>query len=94
MKHTLIGTLAAAEIRPLLQDNGFPVKDVFTPYESQGIWAAVQVNRRALRALKTDASEFCTKIGSLVFRHKCGMQIHRLLIVGDDIDPFNFNGVI
>lgn len=92
--HTLIGTLAAAEIRQLLQDNGLPVKEVFTPYESQVIWAAIQIDRKALRALKTNATELCNKIGNLVFRHKCGMQIHRLLVVGDDINPFNFNDVI
>lgn len=90
----MIGTLAAAEIRQLLQENGLPVKELFTPYESQVIWAAIQVDRKTLRALKTEATEFCNKTGNLVFRHKCGMQIHRLLIVGDDIDPFKFDDVI
>ncbi|KAF2496464.1 UbiD family decarboxylase [Lophium mytilinum] len=92
--HTMIGTLASAEIRQLLQDNGLPVKQVFTLYESQVIWAAIQVDRTALRALRTNAAELCNKIGNLVFRNKCGMQIHRLLVVGDDIDPFNFNDVM
>jgi UbiD family decarboxylase len=92
--HTVIGTLAAAEMRQLLQDNGFPVKQVFALYESQVIWAAVQVDRGALSALNLDAKEFCERVGNLVFRHKCGMQIHRLLIVGDDIDPFSFNDVM
>jgi UbiD family decarboxylase len=92
--HTMIGTLASAECRQLLQDNGLPVTEVFTPYESQVIWAAVQVDRVALRAMKTNAKELCEKIGNLVFRHKCGMQIHRLLIVGDDIDPFKFEDVM
>jgi UbiD family decarboxylase len=90
----MIGTLAAAEMRQLLQDNGFPVKQVFALYESQVIWAAVQVDRGALSALNLDAKEFCERVGNLVFRHKCGMQIHRLLIVGDDIDPFSFNDVM
>ncbi|GIC90361.1 UbiD family decarboxylase [Aspergillus udagawae] len=92
--HTLIGTLAAAEIRQLLQENGLPVLNVFTPYETQVIWAAVQVDRKKLWALRTNAADFCRKIGDLIFRRKCGMQIHRLLIVGDDIDPFNFKDVI
>jgi phenacrylate decarboxylase len=47
-----------------------------------------------LTALGTNATEFCNKIGNLVFRHKCGMQIHRLLVVGDDIDPFNWEDVV
>ena len=92
--HTMIGTLASAEMRQLLQDNGLPVKEVFAFYESQVIWAAIQVNRAGLRALKTNAAEFCNKIGNLVFRNKCGMQIHRLLVVGDDIDPFRFEDVM
>lgn len=92
--HTMIGTLASAEMRQLLQDNGFPVKQVFALYESQVIWAAVQVDREALSLLKTNAKEFCERVGNLVFRHKSGMQIHRLLIVGDDIDPFSFNDVM
>lgn len=92
--HTMIGTLASAEMRQLLQDEGFPVKQVFALYESQVIWAAVQVDRQALSLLKTNAEEFCERVGNLVFRHKSGMQIHRLLIVGDDIDPFSFNDVM
>ncbi|KAL3484329.1 UbiD family decarboxylase [Aspergillus germanicus] len=92
--HTLIGTLASAEIRQLLQENGLPVLNVFTPYETQVIWAAVQVDRKKLWELKTNAEDFCRKIGDLVFRRKCGMQIHRLLVVGDDIDPFSFKDVI
>lgn len=92
--HTMIGTLASAEVKQLLQDNGLPVLDVFTPYESQVIWAAIQVDRSALRKLNTNAKDFCNKIGNIVFRHKSGMQIHRLLIVGDDVNPFKFEDVI
>jgi phenacrylate decarboxylase len=73
---TMIGTLAKAEIRQLLQDNGLPVKEVFALYESQVIWAAVQFDRTALRSIQTNAKELCGKTGNLVFRHKCGMQIH------------------
>lgn len=92
--HTMIGTLAAAEMKQLLRDEGLPVLDVFTPFESQVIWAAVQVDRKELAKLRTNATEFCNRIGNLVFRHKCGMQIHRLLVVGDDVDPFKFEDVM
>jgi hypothetical protein len=37
----MIGTLASAEMRQLLQDDGSPVTQVFALYESQVIWAAV-----------------------------------------------------
>ncbi|WJG37218.1 uncharacterized protein FOBCDRAFT_245597 [Fusarium oxysporum Fo47] len=76
----MIGTFASAEIRQLLQDHGFP-----------GIWAALQVDRMKLAALNTTAKEFYIKLGDLVFRNKCGMQIHRLLVVGEDINPFDVN---
>ena len=92
--HTMIGTLAAAEIKQLLLENNYPVLNVFTPYESQVIWSVVQVSRSELAKRQTTATQFCNDIGNLVFRHKCGMQIHRLLIVGDDIDPFNINDVL
>lgn len=92
--HTMIGTLASAEMRQLLQENDFPVKEVFALYESQVIWAAIQIDRQALALLKTNAEQFCKRIGDLVFRNKCGMQIHRLLIIGDDIDPFKFEDVM
>jgi UbiD family decarboxylase len=92
--HIMIGTLASAESRQLLQDKGLPIKQVFTLYEPQVIWATIPVDRTAMRALRTNAKDLCNKIGNLVFRNKCGMQIHRLLVVGDDIDPFNFNDVM
>ncbi|KAK4032319.1 ferulic acid decarboxylase 1 [Parachaetomium inaequale] len=90
--HTMIGTLAAAEMREQLQRAGLPVLQVFTPYETQVIWAVVQVDRIRLREMKTNAKALCTAIGDVVFRQKCGMQVHRVLVVGDDIDPFDFAG--
>jgi UbiD family decarboxylase len=90
----MIGTLASAEMRQLLQDDGSPVTQVFALYESQVIWAAVQIDRAALSQRQITAKEFCSRVGNLIFRHKCGMQMHRMLIVGDDIDPFSFNDVM
>ncbi|KAF5979426.1 ferulic acid decarboxylase 1 [Fusarium coicis] len=91
--HTMIGTLASAEIRHLLQEHGLAVTQVFALFETQVIWAAVQVDRKRLAEMKTNAKDFCTKIGDLVFRNKCRMQIHRLLVIGEDINPFDMNDV-
>ncbi|SCV28321.1 related to 3-polyprenyl-4-hydroxybenzoate decarboxylase and related decarboxylases [Fusarium fujikuroi] len=91
--HTMIGTLASAEIRHLLQQHGLPVTQVFALFETQVIWAAVQVDRKKLAEMKTNAKDLCTKIGDLVFHNKCGMQIHRLLVVGEDINPFDMHDV-
>ncbi|EFX01795.1 carboxy-lyase-like protein [Grosmannia clavigera kw1407] len=92
--HTMIGPLAAVEIGFLLKSNDFPVKEVFAPFESQATWVAIQIDGEKLRALKTDAETFARKVGDLVFRNKAGATIHRLLLVGDDIDVYNFKDVI
>ncbi|KAH6871623.1 UbiD decarboxylyase family [Thelonectria olida] len=92
--HTMIGPLAAAEIGFLLKSHGIPIKESFSPFESQVTWVALQVDGEKLRSLGTNSEEFCRKIGSLVFNHKVGYTIHRLVIVGDDIDVYDFKDVI
>lgn len=92
--HTMIGPLAAAEIGYLLKSQGIPITESFSPLESQVTWVALQVDTTKLRALKTTPEEFCRKIGEIVFSHKAGYTIHRLLIVGEDIDIYNFKDVI
>lgn len=94
LQHTLIGSLAAAEIRQLLQDSGIPVKEAFAPFESQVTWVALQIDTEKLRSLKTTSAEFAKKIGDIVFNHKTGYTIHRLVLVGDDIDVYDFKDVI
>ncbi len=90
----MIGPLAAAEIGFRLKSEGLPIKEAFSPFESQVTWVAIQVDTEKLRELKATAEEFCRKVGGLVFRHKVGYTIHRLLLVGDDIDVYNFDDVI
>jgi len=92
--HTLIGTLNAAEILQLLRENDFPVNEVMVPYESQVTWAAIQIDTEKLRALKTNSKDFSKKVGDLIFNHKCGSTIHRLVLVGPDINVFDFKDVI
>jgi UbiD family decarboxylase len=94
LQHTLIGSLAAAEIRQILQDNDMPIKEAFAPFESQVTWVALQVDTEKLRAMKTTPAEFSKKIGDLIFQHKAGYTIHRLVLVGDDIDVYNFKDVM
>ena len=92
--HTLIGTLAAAEIRRLCQDHGLPIKEAFAPFESQVTWVALKVDTEKLRAMKITPEEFRKKIGDLIFYNKAGYTIHRLVLVGEDIDIFNFKDVM
>jgi UbiD family decarboxylase len=90
----MIGPLAAAEIGFLLRSQGFPIKEAYSPFESQVTWVVLQVDTEKLLELNTSSEEFCRKIGDLVFRHKVGYTIHRLVIIGDDINAYDFKDVI
>lgn len=90
----MIGPLAAAEISFLLRSKGIPIKEAFSNFESQVTWVALQVDTDALRKMKTTASEFCKKVGEIVFNDKVGYTIHRLALVGEDIDVYDFKDVI
>ena len=90
----MIGPLAAAEIHQLCKDAGLPVKEAMSPFESQVTWVALQIDTAALRKEKTTSAEFCKKIGDLIFNHKAGYTIHRLVLVGEDIDVYNWKDVI
>jgi UbiD family decarboxylase len=90
----MIGTLAAAEIRQLCQENGLPIQEAFAPFETQVTWVALQVDTAALRKGEWTPARFRKAIGDLVFNHKVGYTIHRLVLVGDDIDVYDFKDVI
>ncbi|KAI1387612.1 putative 3-octaprenyl-4-hydroxybenzoate carboxy-lyase [Hypoxylon trugodes] len=90
---TMIGPLAAAEIGFLLKSKGFPIKESWSPFESQVTWVVLQIDTEKLRAMKTTPAEFSRGIGDIVFHAKCGSMIHRLVLVGDDIDIYNFKDV-
>ncbi|KAL1963748.1 hypothetical protein VTN77DRAFT_7814 [Rasamsonia byssochlamydoides] len=92
--HTMIGSLAAAEIRKICQQAGLPITDAFAPFESQVTWVALKVDTAQLRRLKTNSKEFSKKVGDLVFNHKAGYTVHRLVLVGDDIDVYNGKDVL
>ncbi|KAK6206546.1 Ferulic acid decarboxylase 1 [Pestalotiopsis sp. IQ-011] len=92
--HTMIGPLAAAEIGFLLKSKGLPIKQAFSPFESQVTWVALQVDTAALRASKMSPKDFCQQVGDVVFRHKVGYTIHRLVLVGEDIDIYDFKDVM
>ncbi|KAH7065584.1 putative 3-octaprenyl-4-hydroxybenzoate carboxy-lyase [Macrophomina phaseolina] len=92
--HTMIGSLAAAEIRHLCQSAGLPITDAFAPFESQVTWAALRVDTAALRAMQTDSKTFSKRVGDLVFNHKAGYTIHRIVLVGDDIDVYDGRDVL
>jgi UbiD family decarboxylase len=90
----MIGSLAAAEIRKICQLEGLPVTDAFAPFESQVTWVALRIDTEKLRAMKTNSKDFSKRIGDLVFNHKAGYTIHRLVLVGDDIDVYDGKDVM
>ncbi|ESZ91008.1 3-octaprenyl-4-hydroxybenzoate carboxy-lyase [Sclerotinia borealis F-4128] len=91
---TLIGSLAAAEIRRICQDAGLPVTDVFAPFESQVTWVALKIDIVKLAAMSITPSDFRKKIGDLVFYHKDGYTIHRLILCGTDIDVYDVKDIL
>lgn len=93
-QHTMIGPLAAVEIGYQLKAAGFPIKEAWSPFESQVTWVALQVDTAKLRTLKTTPEAFCRQIADAVFQFKFGCTIHRLLLVGEDIDVYKFKDVI
>ncbi|RAK94965.1 UbiD family decarboxylase [Aspergillus ibericus CBS 121593] len=92
--HTMIGALAAAEIRKVCQNAGLPITDAFSPFESQVTWVALKVDTAKLRAMKIAPKDFQKQVGDVVFAHKAGYTIHRLVLVGDDIDVYNGKDVM
>lgn len=91
--HTLIGPLAAAQIRQLCQDAGLPVTDAFAPFETQVTWVALKVDIQKLSEMKITPEAFRQKVGDLIFYHKAGYTIHRLVLCGSDIDVYNWNDI-
>lgn len=88
--HTLIGSLAAAQIRQICQDAGLPITDAFSPFETQVTWVALKVDIKKLKEMNTTPEIFRKTIGDLIFGVKAGLVIHRLLLVGPDIDVYDW----
>ncbi|KAF3009720.1 Ferulic acid decarboxylase 1 [Curvularia kusanoi] len=91
--HTLAGTLAAAQIAKLCQTAGLPVIEAFPVFETQVTWVALKIDTSKLRILKTTPEKFRKLLGDTVFSVKAGLTIHRLVLVGEDIDIYNSKDV-
>lgn len=84
--HTIIGSLAAAQVHQLCQDNGLPITNAFAPSELQVTWVALRVDTTKLRQMNPDSKTFSKQIGDLVLGDRVECSIHRLVLVGDGID--------
>lgn len=90
----MIGALAAAEIRKICQQHSLPITDAFWPFESQVTWVALRVDTQKLRAMKTNSKDFRQRVGDLIFNEKAGYTIHRLVLVGEDVDVYDGKDVL
>ncbi|KAF5497321.1 Ferulic acid decarboxylase 1 [Colletotrichum siamense] len=86
--------LAAPELLLLCQEHGLPIKEAFAPVETLATWCALQVDTEKLRDMETTPEDFCRKLGSIAFHNKSCMLINRILLVGDDIDVYNWDKVM
>ncbi|KAJ1325999.1 phenacrylate decarboxylase [Microdochium nivale] len=86
--------LAAPEILAFLQEKGYPIKDANAPLETMATWCALQVDGPALRARGTNSVEFCTELGELLYSTKCSMLVNRFILIGEDVDIYDFQDLI
>ncbi|TVY79095.1 Ferulic acid decarboxylase 1 [Fusarium oxysporum f. sp. cubense] len=86
--------LASAELLELLQREGLPIKEANCPLETYATWCALQIDTEKLGDMKTSSAELCRRIGDLAFKDKSCMLVNRIILIGDDIDVFNWNDVM
>ncbi|KAH8810787.1 3-octaprenyl-4-hydroxybenzoate carboxy-lyase-domain-containing protein [Xylogone sp. PMI_703] len=76
--HTMVGVLIATRIIMACQRHNLPILDASVPFCSQATWVALRV----------DTTRF-------IFRQeRAGYSIHRILLVGEDINVYNERDVM
>lgn len=86
--------MIASEILDQTQKKGLPIKAAWCPFEAHIVWAVLQVDNQKLQAGSTTSKAMCDELAKIVFQLKPGWFIHRVFIVGDDINIFDFNEVM
>ncbi|OAA56068.1 protein phosphatases PP1 regulatory subunit sds22 [Cordyceps fumosorosea ARSEF 2679] len=92
--HAILGPLIASEILDQTQKAGLPVKAAWCPFESHTVWAVVQIDNAKLQSSPRESKELCDQLSDIIFQLKPGWFIHRVFVVGDDIDVLDFNNVM
>ncbi|KAG5743912.1 hypothetical protein H9Q72_008876 [Fusarium xylarioides] len=93
LQHTT-AALASAELLELLQRQGLPIKEANCSLETYATWCALQVDTEKLGDMNTNSAELCKRIGDLAFKDKSCMLVNRIILVGDDVDVFEWNDVM
>jgi UbiD family decarboxylase len=92
--HTAWGLPLAAEALVQLREHSLPVSMTWAPFESAIHWLVVTVPRSWRKQLNCTAEQLCQKIGSILFEAKCGLQVPKILVLNDDIDPTNLQQLV
>ncbi|KAM0247224.1 hypothetical protein ACHAQJ_009932 [Trichoderma viride] len=87
-------SMASEELLTLLHQHNLPIKGAYAPFETYATWCVLQVDTERLRELKTNSADFSKKIGDIAFYNKSCMLINRIVLIGDDVDIYDFNSVI
>jgi 4-hydroxy-3-polyprenylbenzoate decarboxylase len=92
--HTAWGLPLAAEALTQLREHGIPATLAWVPLESAIHWLVVTMPRSWRKQLNCAAEQLCQKIGSILFEAKCGLQVPKILVLNDDIDPTNLQELV
>jgi UbiD family decarboxylase len=84
--HTTQGIPSAATVLADLRSAGVPAKLAWCTLESANHWIVVSMPEDWQERMKIAKSELLHRIGSTVFANKFGLNIAKVLVVGDDID--------
>jgi len=90
--HTCCGTVMAAAILAELWKHDFPAASCFCLYESAIHWLVVTVNRPSHSEESTKKLVHMAK--EIIFRSKAGLDIPKVILLDDDIDPSNVSEVV
>lgn len=78
-----------------LRNAGLPYLNVALPVEVMMIWAVVQVPLSAFQGPNAwTRDRICREIGRVLFESKPGTYVHKIMVVGDDIDIYDFDDVL
>lgn len=92
--HTIPSATLSANMIVALRQAELPVLDVAIPIETMVIWTVVQVPLEAFCLQGWTSDKLCREIGRVIFASKPGTYVHKVLVVGDDINIYDWSDVI
>jgi UbiD family decarboxylase len=93
VKH-VTAALIAPEILDICLQNDLPIVEATSPLETYASWVVLKVDSEKLKTLGISSKDLCNRVGNTVFNDKRSFLASRLLLVGDDIDIYDFKDVM